>query len=155
MSSSHEPKSRHPRWIRPLGVALAILMPAAVVAQVAQFRQGDVLTAAQLNVLVNRLNQLEGQALRKSDVYERSAQSAPLPQGEQARVDITCQDNNDILLDCSCGASTAGGFAVDVRRVASSQRGDNLPAICQCNGLAVAASSSQLVTAVASCLAVD
>lgn len=109
-----KPKSN--RWIRPVGIAATLLVPAVVVAQSVSFAPGEVLS-------VRKMNDLANLAPSKANVYEIDSIDGPiLNSGATGEVNASCRDETDILLSCSCAGARLTN-AYEVRRVESNRNG--------------------------------
>lgn len=137
------------RWIRPVSIAAALLVPAVVLAQSVSFAPGEVLNVVKLNALADR-------TLDKRDIYVVQADSAILAPSGVGRVTATCNGGaEDIMLHCGCGSASAGsnGIAVRFVRMTVSGAGTNAAAqACVCAGQNVLATDTNQVAATAVCI---
>jgi hypothetical protein len=150
---------------RYVGLGLAVCVPALVVAQVPlpTFGANQVLRAEQLQTLRNELEgtrarvlELEansGVALSKGNIYTQSNNSGPIPQNGTALAQANCEDENDILVGCSCEGQQDGvnSLQFDLRRVTASNRLDG-ESTCVCQGVNVGTNAARVLVATAQCL---
>lgn len=107
------------RWIRSVSIAVALLVPAVVLAQSVSFAPGDVLDAGRLNLLARR-------TLDKRNIYVVTTNGpTDLTTSQTDRVTAVCRGAEDIMLDCGCSSFSAGSDAVVLRgaRMALSGQG--------------------------------
>lgn len=137
------------RWIRPVSIAAALLVPAVVLAQSVSFAPGDVLDAGRLNLLARR-------TLDKRNIYVVQTDGALLDPSGIERVTAACNRGaEDVMLHCGCGSASAGSNAIAVRfvRMTVSGPGTNAAAqACVCAGQNVAANNTNQVAATAVCI---
>ncbi len=127
------------RWIRPLSVAAALAIPAIVMAATVQFSPGSRLTA-------DLLNQLSARTLDKTLVYVGTAVQTSLDPGEGSSAEAACEEEEDILLNCSCHAASPNTRTLDVRTI--EVRGNDSATVrstCRCNGINDAATAQVLI----------
>ena len=158
-------------WARYTGIAMAVLVPALVVAQQVTnppadntiFRENTVLRARDVEQMrdalaeaIGRINQLEARAASKRNVYENSGRSAETAQFGVARADSACNLATDILLDCSCQGlqGTVNSLQFDLRHVESFHNGGNFASSCMCQAQNVGDTTSRTLVAKATCLTV-
>lgn len=161
-------------WAQYLGIAASIAVPAIVIAQQQQrnppadgtFAPQTLLRAADVEQLrdaladaIARINELQANAgvtLTKENLYERVNESAPAAPNAVALANSACDDNNDILVGCSCEGRLDGtnNLAFDLRRMSMNNRSDN-SSVCTCQGLNTALDNgARTLRAVAQCLTV-
>jgi hypothetical protein len=105
---------------------------------------------------VTRINELQanaGVALNKANLYTVEASSGPIPQNGAALGQADCEDDNDILVGCSCEGREAGVNSIqfDLRRVTASNRLDG-ESFCVCQGVNVGSNATRVLVAIAQCL---
>jgi hypothetical protein len=153
----HARNYRFPRWMKPLSVMIALLVPGVVIAA-REFRGGEQLTATRLNELVRDVTNLQTAladvALDKADMYQVEADSGPIPVNGQATAQANCGDANDILLGCTCEGRLNGinQLSFELRRVAANNR-QTAASFCACQGFNVGSEGRSLF-AIAQCLPV-
>lgn len=168
------------RLPRVLGIAAAVLVPPLAIAQsLMSFSPNTTLTAEALNSNFNTLetriqaleNRLNSESLSKDRIYESVVTLLLEADAQESTIGpdaapATCEDANDILLNCSCSAGTsaesaAGGssLAVQIRRVHSRlEHSDEEPrSSCICGGVntAVSGETDRYLAAKATCLRVE
>jgi hypothetical protein len=149
---------------RYVGIGAAICVPAIVVAQaLPNFGANQVLRANQLQTLttvlddmrsrVLRLEASSGVALTKSNIYPQSNNSGSIPQNGTGLAQASCEDENDILVGCSCEGQQDGvnSLQFDLRRVTASNRLDG-ESTCVCQGVNVGTNAARVLIATAQCL---
>lgn len=157
------------------GIAAIIAIPAIVIAQqdlpqrnppsdntfAAQtlLRAGDVeqLRDALADAIarINALQANAGVAVVKENLYEVVDESDPVPQNGNGLANVSCADQDDILLGCSCEGREAGvnSLQFDLRRFTHSNRRGNA-SFCACQGANVGSNVARTLVATAQCLTV-
>ncbi len=165
------------RLPRVLGIAAAVLVPPLAIAQsLMSFSPNTTLTAEALNGNFNALetriqaleNRLNSEALSKDRLYEQASEAIALTEQEpqENTAPATCEDANDILLNCSCSVGTTednavGGssLAVQIRRHQTRlEHSDSEPrSSCVCGGVNTAVNEPivRYLVAKATCLRIE
>jgi hypothetical protein len=159
------------KWATYIGIAASFAVPTVVIAAQQQrnppadgtFAAQTLLRAADVEQLrdaladaVTRVNELQanaGVALNKANLYPIEGSSGPIPQNVIGLAQASCEDDNDILLGCSCEGREAGvnSLQFDLRRVTASNRLDG-ESFCVCQGANVGSNATRVLLAIAQCL---
>lgn len=148
--------------IRYLGAAVAVLVPALVLAQtIPDFSPGNVLRARDLQLLSDALrtvlsnvadleNRVGNLVLSKDRVYPVTG-PVTVASGAAAAPSTSCEANADIMLTCGCDGNGSSRMVVHTLTVTGS---DNAAArtTCTCN---MVSSGTTIARAVATCLRVE
>lgn len=148
--------------IKYLGAAIAVLVPAVVLAQaMPQFTAGNIVRAIDLQTMSNALrdvlpkvSSLETRVgnlvLSKDRVYPVNT-PLTLVSGAAGNPKTSCADNADIMLTCGCDGNGSSRMVVHTLTVTGS---DNAAARteCSCN---MVSSGTTIARAVATCLRVE
>ncbi len=151
--------------IRYIGTAIAVLVPALVVAQTPVFSSGNVIRARDLQTLREQLDtaradiaalqsRVAASSLSKDRVEVREG-VAPVAPGAIATASVDCDEPADIAVDCNCGGDngpgTNGSTQLD-QRIIQTQNPAGSTSQCDCVAQNVGTNVNARVIARVTCI---